>query len=560
MNFALLPLPGFLAGMLACLALLGAPHAFAAEFRVGALGPAGGCTHNNLADAIAAAAAAATPDDHVIRLSNNVSYFNQQHVLAAFPDTAPLFIVGGYDNCADDEYDAAAPTLIGGVAGGGPIFRVTSGSVVVLAALDLAGAGDYAVRADSSAVVQIVSSALRNSEGGLEIDGASAEVYGTEVRDNDATPIGGNGGGVRCVNSALYLQDVLISENQAIDGGGAYLVDCPTTLAGDVSVMMNSATRGGGLFVEGSTVGDVGAGGIGSKGAGPSTGNTLIFGNVVVGFGGGLHLDLAASYDVANTRIVGNTADLGGAGVFLAGGSTLRLESDFSTCAQVPCTEISDNDLISGIFGSALRATGSTVTVLSGAVNRNVNPPDNAYPVFLDDSVATFEGVEAFGNTGPVVFRATNGSDLTLAFLSFARNFNEFAGPAVAVDAIASTARIYSSALQDIGGFTTGSGGSLGAADCLIANTLSGVAATRSLIGDPQFRDPISGDLSLAPGSPAIDYCDDTAYAPISTDIDGDTRGRDDAQNPNGAPGVAGGTFDLGADELSPIFADGFES
>jgi hypothetical protein len=72
----------------------------------------------------------------------------------------------------------------------------------------------------------------------------------------------------------------------------------------------------------------------------------------------------------------------------------------------------------------------------------------------------------------------------------------------------------------------------------------------------------------VAPFSPAVDYCDLGAYPfPDSPDTDGQSRPADRPDNPNGSPGLALGTTDLGAFELQigaipapGIFFDGFES
>jgi hypothetical protein len=76
----------------------------------------------------------------------------------------------------------------------------------------------------------------------------------------------------------------------------------------------------------------------------------------------------------------------------------------------------------------------------------------------------------------------------------------------------------------------------------------------------PGFINEAGGNLRLALGSPALDYCDDAGYSPTFSDIDIQARGTDLAGNPDGSPGVPGGRFDLGFDELiDTLFADRFE-
>ena len=107
-----------------------------------------------------------------------------------------------------------------------------------------------------------------------------------------------------------------------------------------------------------------------------------------------------------------------------------------------------------------------------------------------------------------------------------------------------------------------GSGGALSEVDCLILSNTSGLPGGATFIStaDPLFANPIVGNLRLRTDSPAVDYCDTLGYAPLHFDGDHEARGFDLASNPNGTPGVNGGLFDLGFDEVRPLFADGFFS
>ena len=67
-----------------------------------------------------------------------------------------------------------------------------------------------------------------------------------------------------------------------------------------------------------------------------------------------------------------------------------------------------------------------------------------------------------------------------------------------------------------------------------------------------------AGNLRVSPNSPAVDYCDAFNYLPQHFDGDHEARGFDLSFNANGSPGVAGGLYDLGFDEVRPLFADGF--
>ncbi len=61
--------------------------------------------------------------------------------------------------------------------------------------------------------------------------------------------------------------------------------------------------------------------------------------------------------------------------------------------------------------------------------------------------------------------------------------------------------------------------------------------------------------MRLRLDSPALDSCDDFVYSPTQPDYDLDPRGFDFTSIPN-----VHGPYDRGADEVRPLFADGFES
>ena len=91
---------------------------------------------------------------------------------------------------------------------------------------------------------------------------------------------------------------------------------------------------------------------------------------------------------------------------------------------------------------------------------------------------------------------------------------------------------------------------------CLLAHEDSSFSGQQVVIDDPQFINRLAGDYHLDPNSSAIDMCQSIPMIrPL--DIDAETRGWDDPENPNGA-----GIYDAGADESyvnDVIFADGFE-
>ena len=88
-------------------------------------------------------------------------------------------------------------------------------------------------------------------------------------------------------------------------------------------------------------------------------------------------------------------------------------------------------------------------------------------------------------------------------------------------------------------------------------DTAQGLATNeQSMIGvDPGIAQDSMGVWRLRPDSPLIDSCDAAAFVRVDSDYELDGRGYDHPLRPNVL-----GAYDRGADELRPLFADGFES
>ncbi|HSM51939.1 MAG TPA: hypothetical protein VLA75_11120, partial [Thermoanaerobaculia bacterium] len=122
---------------------------------------------------------------------------------------------------------------------------------------------------------------------------------------------------------------------------------------------------------------------------------------------------------------------------------------------------------------------------------------------------------------------------------------------------------LYSSLFDDTKGAVTSAGGAV-TADCLLVDSATGLPPGSFFFGVPQFINRAGGDLRQIATSPGVDFCDES-LVPWPGSLDGElqARGLDLPANPNGAPGVVGGTFDVGFDEVVPpelVFTDGFES
>lgn len=85
-------------------------------------------------------------------------------------------------------------------------------------------------------------------------------------------------------------------------------------------------------------------------------------------------------------------------------------------------------------------------------------------------------------------------------------------------------------------------------------NDASILPGTGNIDDDPLFVDTAAGDLRLMPGSPCID-AGDNAMANFTSDLDGNTRFRDDPDTPdtgNGVPPIVDlGAFEFGSSNVA---------
>jgi len=175
--------------------------------------------------------------------------------------------------------------------------------------------------------VTLFNGASAGDGGGLRCVDSAIDVADTRVMRNRA----GNGGGIGATGCQVTIDRVQISDNVASgDGGNLWLSDTEGTVA-DATIVGGEAQQGGGLLVDGgdvvierNTIADntalstdsdyVGGGGV------HVDGTALIRDNVVQGnhaemCGGGLYLDGGSSEVVGNV-VSDNTADEDGAGVY----------------------------------------------------------------------------------------------------------------------------------------------------------------------------------------------------------------------------------------------------
>jgi len=533
--------------------------ASAGVINVGSGGTAAGCETNSLAGALLLALGSG---DDEIRLATNLSYTDVAiHLSNWDPSTVGrLTITGGWSSCSDSS--PSGFTHLDGKASQ-PVFEVdTTGSSaceITFRDLEVSGAGVYAFEVTDGAEVSFDNVFIHNNAGGVNVEsnGFVTMDYVTFIADNGSAT---EGGGVRCSGGEVAIAS-LITGNSATNGGGLYASDCLVTLFDGADLSNNTAVEGGG--------GLYAAAGSYVSGTGGSNGLVISHNSSTSYPGGGINAtDALTIVSLKNAEIIANHG-YGGGGIAAWDDASVTLDRIGSTCHNpTHCSNLSDN-VTDGMIGAATYASGGEINIFQTHVEGNMGLANDATLFLgLNGGHHDLEGVTIWNNNAKTLFTATYGT-VDLAFVTAAGNWwDPGGGPE---DSIAVSlgdygiANLRSSILWDIAGFEeTGFGSEFATVDWLMVNDDTGLPSGRGVVSmDPGFVNQGAGNLHLSPTSPAIDFCDASVYAPRKYDIDNEQRGFDLAGNPNGSPGVAGGIYDIGSDEVRVdtfIFADGFES
>ena len=552
MRFRFLPQVVFAA------ALGSAAPAAAAVYTVGADGD---CDHPTLLGGLLAAAF--NPGADEIRLARNLAYVDQDHHLTNWdPATAgALTIAGGYDDCADTQ--PSGDTEVDGTPQQ-PVFEIDTAddgiSVVTLRRLRVSGSGQRGIIVEGESDLDLEDSMVTANAGGgiLVQDGAILRMdWLSSVFDNQTTAAGA---GIACSAGGMELAGV-IQGNDTIGqpGGGIRATGCIVSLD-RLRIYANSAWRGGGLYADGGSFVQALGG----------TYEVTFDVNEASDTGGGIYA-ADATVTLVGTAVEANLAQTSGGGLYAAAGSLISMDRATGTCGgRQRCSVLSRNRVASSNLdddgaAAATEDDGEIRLFQTWIEDNDAGPNLNASAIRVagEGAALRIEGASfSFNSVGRLV-EVGDGASADLAFVSASSNGYPGGNPASPIYVqTGGTARINSSVFHPSFHFGSDLAGAIAELDCILVSDLVhlGGAATRSSVGDPLFTDPALGNLRPRAASPAIDYCSASAYVAAHGDGDGETRGYDLAGNPNGSPGVAGGLFDLGFDEVRPLFVDGFES
>ena len=435
----------------------------------------------------------------VTRLNEDFEYRQ-----VVFVDQA-LTIRGGYTELDWTTPDSVANvTTIDAVEDGRPVSIVdTANDVVVLDGLTLTG-GNYTGLGNPTGLVNHVCRGQGDEDcgGGLYVYGSTLHLVNSVVSNNVASTLAGDGGGIYLwwIGESTIENSTVDGNDTPYGGGGLYVTEqyFPLTIR-NTTLSGNTSSRGGGID-------------LGSNIDGPVLlEDSVLTGNAAeTGEGGGLYARMTEDgvvLEVERVVVEDNAAWGQGKGVFIDAAGPV----------------IPEVRLVNVLFSG--------------------NGPVSGAPVATQDAVLAVKS--NFTSLVATLAHVTAADNPVGSFL-YARPDND-SGRTVEVTA----ANVLLKGFEN--GFVAEEIGS-GEATIEHSNTLFYEVMNHHLAvgGTPTFTevDPVMGDpildgiYRLRSGSAAIDTGIDVG---VTDDLDGDPRPQDAAH-------------DIGADEFSGIFSDGFES
>jgi hypothetical protein len=298
-----------------------------------------------------------------------------------------------------------------------------------------------------------------------------------------------------------------IYSNDAIEGGGAYLVTSTLTIEGSLSeIYINTATgNGGGVYAVDSTINLDDDAELYDNAAGYGGG---------LGSGGGAYLNNSTLYsDKASIR--SNTTTSYGGGVYATNTSLVDMDPGGYPCTDPRCSQLSDNT--AGNDGGAIYTSMSTVDLRQTFVENNTGVQGGALfafygDVFLyNDLIAGNDATNAgFGGDGLHLWHA----DVLGSENTFAYNPADGSGTAIFEDEPSTMSLTHSI----IWGHATSI--EFGSYDVTCSDVQGGYTGADNMDVDPLFVDPASNNFHLRGDSPVIDRC----TGGLSVDFDNEAR------------------------------------
>jgi hypothetical protein len=378
----------------------------------------------------------------------------------------------------------------------------------------------------------------------------SPTIAGLRITGGDATGLRGAfsdaGGGVYFSGATAVFSNSCIFDNSAEWGGGLYVASHSTVTLLSSNVSTNTAEEGAGLYVntysaatlDDSTVGNnvAATGGGLNHSARPAPLGSKRMGPLgAPGYGGGAAAWVSSTLTIADSRVISNTAEGGGGGLWL-NQSTATLYGS----AVMSNTAGGDGGGLLVWYESAVALDGSTVT--GNAANRGAGLllGNRSVATLTNNIVADNEANNMGGGL------SIRGSAMNLLHNTIVGN-RAGDGSAVYVTDYAGTSSTATLTNTILASHTVGIRVTAGSTATLESTLWHGnttdwdgagtIQRSNDYSGSPSFEDPSAGDYHIGPASAAIDKGAETA---VDTDIDGDPR----PQN---------GGYDIGADEFAPV-------
>lgn len=556
-------------------------HLLATTFSVG---PTPGCSFNSLEAALSALANDPDPNP-TIRLSAGL------HEAVRVTIDRNVTVVGGFASCVApsptpgsrsilDAGQAGRVVTVRGASSGGPIAVQLANLSLEKGRADLGGGLSVTQGATVTLDnVLVLANEATVGGGGIHFEGrsnATLTLLGSGVNGNQA-PIGG---GILCRGPGQLIAGLGtgIGGNQAATlGGGVRATGCEVAFAGPMTVSLNTAAHGGGMFLDGGAEAELEGG--------PGTPlsirqNLATSGGSSGGTGGGIAVSgEGTDLEVLNVTIERNRAlhtdgsGGEGGGVMVSDHATAALAGGRNLAPNVAggggVSPVCPDAMSCSVFRRNEARRGAALQVgFEAEVNLiNVEVVDNhaadsiiGTGVESQEAVLQIEGVYLHRNTAEVLVAAVGDTRVELTHVTTANNpvLHHAIRTARSNDR-SPELRLRNNIFHDPVPVLDRGPGGLTSAECLFVADASGLEEFPAIVTeDPQLVDPVGGDLHLSPGSPAVDRCFERHFF-ASHDSEGHERGV--LVNLGVTGDILG--FDAGADELGTaegIFSDGFES